>query len=122
MRQRLEGTCVRLQRNGSEFVDRGEAAFRRPAHSKQCDFSDLGQTNVALILPSIGQETNAEEAEYHHCPSGRLRNGRTKCRRDVSSKGCPATIIVTDVQGKEDIRRSHTDYVAIVDLRLQVGG
>ena len=83
---------------------------------------DLGEANVALILPSIGQKADAGEAEQHHGPGGRLRNGRTKCRRDVSGKCRPATIIVTDVQGKEDILRSNTDYVAIVDLRLQVGG
>jgi hypothetical protein len=29
---------------------------------------DLGEANLALILASIGQEANAEEAEYHHCP------------------------------------------------------
>jgi hypothetical protein len=35
----------------------------------QCDVRlDLGEANVALILPSIGQEANAEEAEQHHGP------------------------------------------------------
>ena len=37
---------------------------------------DLGQANAALILPSIGQEANAEEAQYHHCPGRGFGNGR----------------------------------------------
>ena len=36
---------------------------------------DLGQANVALILASIGQEANAEEAEQHHGPGRRFRHG-----------------------------------------------
>ena len=36
---------------------------------------DLGQANAALILASIGQEADAEEAEDHHRPCGGLGNG-----------------------------------------------
>ena len=63
-----EGMCVRWcaqPHQSSLTVERPPFGGLLTANNVKLD---LGQANAALILPSIGQQANAEEAEHHHGP------------------------------------------------------